>query len=138
MSARRIALTWREHGAMIGSTITHYRIVEKLGEGGMGVVYKAEDLKLHRPVALKTLRAQSQQLRARLLMEAEAAASLNHPNICTVYEIDDEHLFLAMEFLDGQTVTEKIRQQLLLQVISHRLPNNNSNSNPYHRSNHRP
>jgi serine/threonine protein kinase len=98
---------------MIGSTIAHYRIVEKLGEGGMGVVYKAEDLKLRRPVALKTLRAESQQLRARLLMEAEAAASLNHPNICTVYEIDDEHLFLAMEFLDGQTVAEKIRQQPL-------------------------
>jgi serine/threonine protein kinase len=88
--------TWRERGVMIGSTITHYRIVEKLGEGGMGVVYKAEDLKLRRPVALKTLSAQSQQLRARLLREAEAAASLNHPNICTVYEIDDEHLFLAM------------------------------------------
>ena len=105
--------TWRERGVMIGSTITHYRIVEKLGEGGMGVVYKAEDLKLRRPVALKTLRGPSQELRARLLMEAEAAASLNHPNICTVYEIDDEHLLLAMEFLDGQTLAQKIKQQPL-------------------------
>jgi eukaryotic-like serine/threonine-protein kinase len=94
---------------MVGSTISHYRIIEKLGQGGMGVVYKAEDVKLRRPVALKTLPENCDELRARLLLEAEAAASLNHPNICTIYEVDDEHLFIAMEFVDGETLAHRIK-----------------------------
>jgi serine/threonine protein kinase len=101
---------------MEGRTISHYRVLEKLGAGGMGVVYKAEDLRLHRVVALKFLPAEGtadEQAKQRFIHEAQAASALDHANICTVYEIDetpDGHLFIAMACYDGESLQRRIQR----------------------------
>ncbi|MFC1568934.1 protein kinase [bacterium] len=99
---------------MVGKTISHYKIIKELGRGGMGIVYKAEDSKLKRLVALKFLSPvfiQDVEAKQRFIHEARAAALLNHPNICTIYEIDevDDHLFIAMEFIQGQTLQNLLK-----------------------------
>ncbi|MFQ5604039.1 MAG: serine/threonine protein kinase, partial [bacterium] len=101
---------------MIGSIISHYEIVEKIGEGGMGVVYKAEDTKLKRPVALKFLPpdlTRDLEANARFIFEAQSASALDHQNVCTIYEIDknaDSLTFISMAYYEGQTLRAKIAQ----------------------------
>ena len=99
---------------MIGQTLSHYRILEQLGAGGMGVVFKAEDLRLKRPVALKFLPIEltaNDDAKQRLIQEAQAASALDHPNICVIHEIaetPDRRLFIAMGFCDGESLKQRL------------------------------
>ncbi len=97
---------------MIGETILHYKIIREMGEGGMGEVYKAQDTKLDRFVALKFLPSQmtaSDDDKARFIQEAKAASAMNHPNVCTIHDIQehDGQLFIVMEFVEGETLKDK-------------------------------
>ncbi|HGY54062.1 MAG TPA: serine/threonine protein kinase, partial [Caldithrix abyssi] len=103
---------------MIPKIISHYKIVEQIGSGGMGVVYKAEDVKLKRPVALKFLppeMTRDAESKARFIREAQAASSLDHLNVCTIYEIDEteDRIFIAMGFIEGKSLLEKINEERL-------------------------
>lgn len=106
-------------GSLIGKTLSHYTIIEKLGEGGMGVIYRAEDLKLERTVALKVLTdafTQDQESKRRFIREAQSASSLQHNNICTIHEIDetaDGQLFIAMDYYEGETLKQRLRRGTL-------------------------
>jgi serine/threonine protein kinase/cytochrome c-type biogenesis protein CcmH/NrfG len=98
---------------MVSQSISHYRIIKKLGQGGMGEVFLAEDLTLERKVAIKVLPArsiESAEARKRLIREAKAAATLDHPNICAIYEVNEENAFIAMQYIDGDTLSKRIKQ----------------------------
>ena len=116
---------------MIGKTVSHYKIIEKLGEGGMGVVYKAEDTKLKRTVALKFLAPEltrDDEAKKRLLYEARAASSLDHANICSIYEIDETdegQVFIAMAWYEGESLKKRVERGplKLAEAIDIALPN---------------
>ena len=121
---------------MVGKTLAHYRVLELVGRGGMGEVYRAQDLKLHRTVALKLLApglVGSRRARERLLREAYAGSKLNHANIATIYEVDeaDGRIFISMEFVEGESLAERIeRGPLPLEVAVQRVRGSRSDHRP--------